>query len=212
MGLHVHLVDDHKLFRQGLKLLIENIDQVGKISESSNGHEFLEALANDVPDLVLIDIEMPILNGIDATKAALQLNPDLKIIALSMYGDQDYYYQMIESGVKGFVIKNSDFNEVKKAILTVLDNNNYFSEELLYSLIKNIRTHKNGISENVISEREKDILIEICRGLSNQEIAEKLQISKRTVDKHRCNILLKTGSKNTASLVIYAIKNRLIRI
>ncbi len=212
MGLHIHLVDDHKLFRQGLKMLIENIPNVEKITESDNGREFIDSLKTSIPDLVLMDIEMPVLNGIDATIEALKKHPDLKIIALSMYGDEDYYYQMIEAGVKGFVIKDTDFNEVKKAISSVLEHNNYFSEELLYSLIRNIKTHKTNFQEDVLSDREKDILLEICSGLSNQEIADKLDISKRTVDKHRYNILLKTGSKNTASLVMWAIKNRLIEV
>jgi DNA-binding NarL/FixJ family response regulator len=212
MGLHIHLVDDHRLFRQGLRMLIENIPEVEKITESDNGQEFLDSLSFSMPDLVLIDIEMPVLNGIEATRKALQINPELKIIALSMYGDEDYYYQMIDAGARGFVIKNTDFNEVKKAIFSVLDQNNYFSEELLYALIRNIKSHKTETPENVLSDREKDILFEICKGLSNQEIADKLEISKRTVDKHRCNILLKTGCKNTASLVIYAMKHRLIEI
>lgn len=212
MGLHIHLVDDHKLFRQGLKMLIENIPNVEKITESDNGREFIESLSTSIPDLVLMDIEMPVLNGIDATREALKKYPNLKIIALSMYGDEDYYYQMIDAGVKGFVIKDTDFNEVKRAITSVLEQNNYFSEELLYSLIRNIKTHKTNFHEDVLSDREKDILIEICLGLSNQEIADKLNISKRTVDKHRYNILLKTGSKNTASLVMWAIKNRLIEV
>jgi DNA-binding NarL/FixJ family response regulator len=193
-------------------MLIENIPEVEKITESDNGQEFLDSLSFSMPDLVLIDIEMPVVNGIEATRKALQINPELKIIALSMYGDEDYYYQMIDAGARGFIIKNTDFNEVKKAIFSVLDQNNYFSEELLYALIRNIKTHKPEVHENVLSDREKDILIEICQGLSNQEIADKLEISKRTVDKHRCNILFKTGCKNTASLVIYAMKHRLIEI
>lgn len=212
MSYHIHLVDDHKLFRQGLRILIENLPDVEKISESDDGAEFLEAINSEIPSLVLMDIDMPIINGIEATRKALALYPDLKIIALSMYGDEEYYYQMIDAGARGFLLKNTDFNEVKKAIYSVLDGNNYFSEDLLYNLIRTIKTRKSEPIEDILSVREKDILFHICLGLSNQEIADKLTISKRTVDKHRCNILFKTNCKNTASLVIYAIKQHLIEV
>ena len=206
---HIHIVDDHRLFRQGLKILIENLPNINKISESDNGSEFLEFIKTSVPTLVLMDIDMPIINGIEATRRALELYPEIKIIALSMYGDEEYYYQMIDAGARGFLLKNTDFNELKKAIYSVLEGNNYFSEELLYLLIRNIKTHKTEPDDNILSIREKDILLHICKGLSNQEIAEELSISKRTVDKHRCNIILKTNCKNTERLVIYAIKKQL---
>ena len=212
MGIHIHIVDDHRLFRQGLKILIENLPNVDKITESNNGQEFITFLQTEHPDLVLMDIEMPIINGVEATRHAMQLFPDLKIVALSMFGDEDYYYQMIDAGARGFLLKNTDFSEVKNAISAVLEGSNYFSEELLYAIIRNIKTHKTETSDDLLSEREKCILLEICSGLSNQEIADKLSISKRTVDKHRSNILLKTNSKNTASLVMYAIKHNLIEL
>lgn len=210
MGIHIHIVDDHKLFRQGLKILIENLPNIDRITETNNGQEFISFLQNECPDLVLMDIEMPVINGVEATRYGLQLYPDLKVVALSMFGDEDYYYQMIDAGARGFLLKNTDFSEVKNAISAILEGSNYFGEELLYSIIRNIKTHKSDTADDVLSEREKGILLEICSGLSNQEIADKLCISKRTVDKHRSNILLKTSSKNTASLVMYAIKNNLI--
>jgi DNA-binding NarL/FixJ family response regulator len=209
---NILLVDDHKLFREGLKLLLNNINIIGKINEASNGIEFLDFLNKEVPDLVFIDIDMPEMNGIDATKLALELYPNLKVIALSMYGEENYYTGMINAGARGFLLKNSDINEVENAIKNVIEGKSYFSQEIMFGFLKNInkKSEKNSISN--LTERETEILFHICKGLSNQEIAEKLFLSKRTVDKHRENLLLKTGSKNTASLVIYAIKNNIVEV
>ncbi len=207
------IVDDHSLFRNGMKLLLTNAGNFSIIAEASNGKEFIELLRTTIPDIVLMDIDMPEMDGIEATSKALETNPDLKIIGLSMYGEEEYYYKMIEAGVSGFLLKNSDINEVKTAITSVFDGGKYFSQELLYNVVRNIKTSQTNqdVVEN-LSERELEVLKQICIGLSNHEIAENLHISKRTVDKHRANLLDKTNSKNTAHLVMYAIKNKLIDI
>ncbi|MDP4209924.1 MAG: response regulator transcription factor [Bacteroidota bacterium] len=211
--INVIVVDDHNLFRNGLKLLLNNAGNFNVIAEASNGREFIELLAHHSPDVVLMDINMPEMDGIEATTKAMALKPGLKIICLSMYGEEEYYYKMIEAGVAGFLLKNSDINEVKNAITAVYEGGKYFSQELLYSVVKNIKTTQTNqeVIEN-LSDREVEVLKQICIGLSNQEIAENLNISKRTVDKHRANLLDKTNSKNTAYLVMYAIKNKLIDI
>lgn len=209
----VILVDDHTLFRNGLKILLNNLSDYVVVGEAANGLEFLDLLENQQPDLVLLDIDMPVMDGIEAARKALHKYPDLKIITLSMYGEEDYYYKMVDAGVKGFLLKNSDINEVKTALQTVLDGGSYFSSELLQTLVNSLRSSKsNKETQTILSERETEILILICQGLSNQEIAEELFISKRTVDKHRANILEKSDSKNTAQLVMYAIKNQLVEI
>ena len=210
--LSIILVDDHKLFREGLKLLLDNLSFIGEVREASNGLAFLEELEAGIPDLVFIDIDMPVLNGIEATSKALQSYPDLKIIALSMYGDEEYYMKMINAGVKGFVLKNSGIQEVETAIHTVISGKNYFSQEILILLIKNMTRKKVQGKKSGLSEREVEILYQICMGFSNQEIADLLYLSKRTVDKHRENLLLKTQSKNTAGLVIFAIKNGILEL
>ncbi len=213
--LKLYIVDDHKLFREGLKLLLSTQDFVQHIYEASNGREFVENLALADCDVVLMDIEMPEMNGIEATEAALRLKPGLKIIVLSMYGDEQYYYKMVDAGVKGFVLKNSGIEKVVAAIRKVADGENYFSEELLMNILSNMREggkNEPEVPDNEISEREMEILYHVCLGLSNQEIADKLFISKRTVDKHRANLLSKTGCKNTAALVMYAIKNKMIDV
>jgi len=203
------LVDDHALFRSGLRLLLENLDVVNTIYEASDGIEFLDNIDKDSVDIVLMDIDMPRMDGVEATKKALGKYPELKIIALSMYGDEGYYYKMINAGVKGFLLKESNISEVENAIKAVGEGGNYFSPDIMYNLVKHIDEVKD--SPDILSERESEVLYHICKGLSNQEIADVLCVSKRTIDKHRENILSKTQSKNTASLIVYAIKNKLIK-
>lgn len=205
------LVDDHTLFRNGLKMLLDTLPGYEVTGEASNGKEFLGLIANSDYDIVFLDIEMPEINGIEAAKRAIELKPELKIITLSMYGDEEYYDQMVDAGAKGFLLKNTNLQEVKTAIDTVMNGGNYFSQELMQSLLrsyKSIRDVKEPEAE--LSEREIEILLLICSGLSNQEIGDQLFISKRTVEKHRANIHSKTNCKNTAGLVMYAIKNQLI--
>ena len=208
----VILVDDHKLFREGLKLLLENLTYIKKVDEAGNGKEFLKLVEKYHPDIVFMDIEMPEMDGITATQQALKLFPDLNIIALSMYGDENYYTQMINAGAKGFILKNSGIQDVEAAIQTVISGNNYFSQEILNRLIKGIGGKSKTKKSNELSEREEEVLYHICKGLSNQEIANILYLSKRTVDKHRENILSKINAKNTAGLVMFAVKNGIVEV
>lgn len=215
MTCRVLIVDDHALFRSGLKLLLCSTDKYEVVGEASSGVEMLNMLKIEQPDVVLLDIAMPDMDGIQAATRAVELYPDLRIITLSMYGEQEYYFKMVELGVKGFLLKNSDINEVFSAIDSVFEGGSYFSQELLFNLVSNMRSSgelKDEDDETTLSTRELEILILICKGLTNNEIADSLFISKRTVDKHRANILEKTQCKNTANLVVYAIKNRLVEI
>ena len=210
---NIFLVDDHTLFRNGLKGLLEHIGGHKVVAEAADGLEFLEQLPGVSTDVVLLDIDMPHMNGIDAASKALEMYPDLKIITLSMHGDEDYYFKMVSLGVKGFLLKSSEIDEVNTAILTVARGGSYFSQELLRTLVGSLKTApRNEDSAESLSEREREILLLICKGLSNQEIADTLFISKRTVDKHRANILAKTNCRNTANLVVYAIKHNLVEI
>jgi len=208
----VLLVDDHKLFREGLKLLLKNLEYINNIEVAANGIEFLEKLKIEIPDIIFMDIEMPEMNGVIATQVAISQYVDLKIIALSMYGDENYYTQMINAGAKGFMLKNSSIQDIEAAISSVLSGNNYFSSEILNQIISNLTNNKSKPKSTILSDRETEVIFHICKGLNNQEIADKLYLSKRTVDKHRENILLKTNTKNTADLVMFAVKNGIVEV
>jgi DNA-binding NarL/FixJ family response regulator len=157
---------------------------------------------------------MPGIDGSETTRRALQERPELRIITLSMYGDEHFYTLMMECGARGFLLKDSDIEEVFEAVRVTMAGDSFFSPVLLESLTRNMSrlAITTPSDDESLSDREIEILVEVCRGLSNQEIADKLFISKRTVDKHRANILEKTGCRNTANLVVYAIKNRLVEI
>lgn len=207
--INIFLVDDHALFREGLRFLLQKMDFVDQILDAKNGAEFLEKIVDVKDCIVLMDIEMPVMNGIEATRKALEMDANLKILALSMYSEESYLSSMIEAGASGFLLKNSSFKEVKNALIDVMEGKNYYSQDIIQSILE-IMTHKinnPGKDRDDITQREKDILYYICKGFSNAEIAQKLGISKRTVDKHRENLLQKTESRNTANLVTYAIKH-----
>ncbi len=210
----IALVDDHTLFRTGLAGLLSQHDNFEVVASCGSGEEFLSLLPTLDADVVFMDISMPGIDGSEATRRALSERPELRIITLSMYGDEHFYTLMMECGACGFLLKDSDIDEVFNAVNTTIEGDSYFSPALLESLTRNMSRLATTAStdEEALSEREIEILVEVCRGLSNQEIADKLFISKRTVDKHRANILEKTGCRNTANLVVYAIKNRLVEI
>ena len=210
--IRIALADDHQLFRNGLKILLGAYTEFEVVAEASNGAELIKILENCPADIVLMDISMPEMDGAEATALLTGKAPETSIIALSMYGEEEYYYRMVEAGAKGFILKDSDISSVRDAIITVHEGGNYFSQELLYHVIRRIKNREQEDKNSSLSRREKEILLKICEGLSNQEIANELFISKRTVDKYRANLLAKTGSKNTASLILYAIRNRLIEI
>lgn len=212
-NVRIALVDDHTLFRTGLAGLLAQHDCYDVVADVGSGEEFLSLLPDLAVDVVFMDISMPGIDGGETTRRALAQRPDLKVITLSMYGDEQYYERMMECGASGFLLKDSDIEEVYAAVDAVVDGDSYFSAALLGTLTSNMSMQQStNDGEDTLSDREIEILVEVCRGLSNQEIADKLFISKRTVDKHRANILEKTGCKNTANLVVYAIKNRLVNI
>ena len=206
------LADDHALFLSGLAGLLARQPGFEVVGTAANGVECLSLLDEVQCDVALMDIDMPVMNGIEATEKALQRHPDLKVVTLSMHGDEEFYFRMVEAGAKGFILKNSDIDEVLTAIRTVCDGGSYFSQELLQNLVGNLKSTRSENPGDMLSQREKEILLLICKGLSNQEIADTLFISKRTVDKHRANILEKTQCRTTANLVVWAIKNSIVEI
>ena len=210
--IRIALVDDHSLFRRGLKMLLSSRTDFEVVAEASSGEEFLEMMDSGRPDVVFMDYSMGGISGAETTERALERMPELKVISLTMFGDNAYYSRMATSGAKGFLVKDSEFDEVVEAVRTVCDGGNYFSALLLESLSQSLHSVADVDERDMLSEREIEILVGICQGLSTQEIADKHFISKRTVDKHRANILEKSGCKNTASLVVYAIKSGLVEV
>jgi DNA-binding NarL/FixJ family response regulator len=205
---NIVLVDDHALFREALKYILNQNACFKVIAEASNGKEFLEILGNCTADLALVDISMPLMNGIDATREAIKKYPELKVIALSMHNDEAYYYKMLEAGAHGFVSKEAGGTELIEAIFMVLNGENYYSNQVLCKIIKDF--FQKGEPKQVddkkevkLSKRENEVLKLICNGYSNNEIALMLGISRRTIEGHRSNLLCKTGAKNSIHLVLY---------
>ena len=211
------IVDDHSLFREGMKLLIE-MEGIGQvIAEADNGQVFMDLLENQNPDLVLMDIEMPVMGGLEACIKAKVIRPDLKILVLTMLSEKDHYTEMINAGAMGFIVKTSGKQELEKAIKTVIEGESYFSNELLRQIILNMGKTQpielNFACNDVeFSQRELEILHYFCEGLTANEIAEKLFRSIKTIEAHRSKLLEKTNTRNTINLVLYAIKNKLVEI
>ncbi|MBQ5357894.1 MAG: response regulator transcription factor, partial [Alistipes sp.] len=193
--IRIALVDDHTLFRRGMKLLLGSHPDFEVVAEAASGEEFLSLIGQVHPDVVFMDYSMPGMNGAQTTERALEIAPELKVITLSMFGDNIYYTRMVEAGAKGFLLKDSEFDVVVEAVQTVYEGGSYFSPSLLDSLSNSIKASDMvAIDEqDRLSDRELEILVGLCRGQSTQEIADSLYISKRTVDKHRANILEKSG-------------------
>jgi DNA-binding NarL/FixJ family response regulator len=210
------IVDDHKIFRDGLKLLLSHFPFVGEVKEASNGAEFLEMLSKDLPDIVLMDINMPVMGGIEATNRALEEYPDLKIIVLTTFHDEHYVEQMMIAGVEGYMLKRSTPEEFETAILRVSSGGNYFSDEIVRSVVKRIHhireetEHKASLP--VFTEREKEILDLLCEGLNNDRISERIHVSPKTIEKHKSSLFQKTDTNNTVNLIIYAFRHGLVKI
>jgi len=209
----VIVVDDHELFRQGVIMVLKKMDGVEVIGEAANGKDFLSLLNSKKPNIVFIDIKMPIMDGITATQEALIRYPEINIIALSMFGEEDYLHKMINAGAKGFLLKNSSIEEIEKAIHLINNGKNCYSDDLLgYFTNKFIDLSPKDDDSIKLTKREVEVLRLVSQGMTNTEIADKLFISKRTVDGHKANLIQKTGSKNVVDLLIYSIKNDIIKI
>jgi len=209
MPLTLALVDDHEMFRSGIKLILSQKEEWKIGIEAGNGADFLAKMELIRPDVVLMDIAMPGLDGCETAKKALKRQPDLKIIALSMHNDQEYYYKMIEAGAMGFVLKNSGVGELFHAIEAVAEGNNYFAQDLLKQIVLRIN-HGSAEEKLQLNAREKSVLYYICNGYTNREIAEALYLSVKSIEKYRSSLLHKTQTRNSAHLVMHAIQNHII--
>jgi DNA-binding NarL/FixJ family response regulator len=206
------IADDHKMFRESLAKIISR-EQISQVTgEAASGEELLQLIQKQEVDIILMDISMPGMGGFEATRQAIRLQPKVKVIALSSLDTELDYYKMVDAGAQGFVLKNAGINELRHAITEVAEGRTWFSSELLQKIIQSIKKNPKENSIPELTDRETEILQLICESLTNSEIAKRINVSYDTVKWHRANLLSKTGSTNTAGLVIYAIKNKLIDI
>ncbi len=215
--IRVTVVDDHEIFINGLRMVINKMGYAKVVAEAGDGEDFLRQLPELETDIVLMDIEMPGLNGVEATKKALEERPELKIIALTMFKDDAYIQSMIEAGVKGFLIKNIRKEVLERALQAVFNGKTYYSEELwdyfTRTVVKEDKKDEKPSAEGMaLTRREIEVLQLMAEGLSNKEIADRLFVSERTVVGHKSNLMAKSNTKNTVSLLAYAIRNGLIDI
>lgn len=208
------IADDHEIFRDGLALMLSKQQDVVLAGQSANGKELIELVAKVKPDIVMTDIKMPVMDGIEATKLLLQRNADLKIIALSMFDEENLIVDMLEAGARGYLLKNADKQEILDAINNVFEDKTYYCRHTsarLASMIVKSKFNPYKKTEPVsFNDREKEIIRMICQQCTTQEIGERLFLSKRTVEGYRTKILEKMNVKNTAGVVIYALRHHII--
>ncbi|HLP95329.1 MAG TPA: response regulator transcription factor [Saprospiraceae bacterium] len=214
-AIYVAIAEDQRLFRECLVSLLNGFDRIKVNVEAANGKELIESLytAAPTPQVVLLDLTMPEMNGLETTRQLKKLFPQMKIIILSVHSEERHIVHMVGEGVNGYLVKNSELTEVVHAVQAVHEKGFYFNESMLRAIHSGM-AHKHEKSYNPnspITAREKEILELICQEHTTQEIAEKLFLSVRTVDGHRNNLLEKTGARNTAGLVIYALRNDLFK-
>ncbi|MBE0647850.1 MAG: response regulator transcription factor [Bacteroidales bacterium] len=207
----VIIADDHVIFRKGLFTILNEINQIKVVGEATNGLELLELLKKTPADVILMDIKMPVMDGIEATRKVLAQYPDIRIIALTMHEEISYFNKMMEVGATGFLLKKTTQDELERAIIAVVCDEHFFSEEFMSNSQTQPVIPPRKRPDIVLTSREQEILELICKGLSNAEISKQLGLSQRTVDGHRAHLFEKTGAKNAPHLVMYAIKNGLIK-
>ncbi len=214
----IFVADDHQLFIEGIKALTRDSQEVKLIGEAENGEDLLAQLKTNQPNVILMDINMPKINGIEATKKIRQLYPEIKILALTMFDDTLYVSEMIKAGASGYLLKNAGKSELITAITTVYKGERYVSSEVSLKMIDKMNNNDQSSAENKmppvrkseVTKKELEILKLIAQELTNAEIASKLNNSPMTIITHRKNLLRKLGVKNTAGLIKYAMENGML--
>jgi DNA-binding NarL/FixJ family response regulator len=220
--INIAVVDDHDLFRSGIIALLKDYDDMNVVMQAGNGKEFLKQLNHAVehtkqkqilPDVVLLDIQMPQMNGMETTVELQLAYPNMKIIILTMHNEEEFIFDLMNKGASGFLAKDKSVDMVVDAIYSVMEKGIYFNQQIIAAIVKGaqnkIKTPK--LKEEInLSDRELEIIQLVCDQKTNKEIASLLELSSRTIESHRKAIAAKTSTKNTAGLVLYAIKNNLI--
>ncbi len=213
--IHAFIADDHLMFRQGLKTLLEKTKEIVVVGEADTGQDTLKRVARLKPDIIILDVGMPGLNGIEVAKRIKKIHPVAKILFLSMHADVFFTMEALKAGALGYVLKEDSFTQLVEAIKIVNSGKIFLSpvlEEPVMKGLLQIARKSDEESSRVLTEREKEILQLIAEGMTNQNIAESLCISVNTVDTHRKNIMNKLGIHSVAGLVKYAIKHKIVTI
>lgn len=216
MPVKIFLIEDHELVRQGIKALLEDEPDIIVAGEASNGEEALQKLKTENPDLLLMDMNMPVMNGVECTRKIKQLHPHLKVLVLSMHDHESYLLEMLSMGADGYILKNSSKEELIFAIKRIASGAMYIGPEFTLNMLARYAleksTHPPVASPSIeLSDREKDVLELIAEGLTNVEISNRLFTSVRTIETRRKKLLEKTGTNNTATLIKFAVQNGLIK-
>ncbi|TXE10123.1 response regulator transcription factor [Seonamhaeicola algicola] len=206
----IAITDDHEMVLQGILSMLENTPEVTFVGTYKNAYETIEGIPKDQPDVLLLDINLPDINGIDLSKQLLKKYPDLKIIGLTNFEDISFVKRMLKNGVHGYLLKNTDKLELLTAITTVLSGELFLQKDIHRKLLSQTGiTSDNGLKPN-LTRREHDVLVAISEELTTQEISEKLFISPKTVETHRMNIMSKLGAKNSVGIIKIAIEKELL--
>jgi DNA-binding NarL/FixJ family response regulator len=206
------IADDHQMFIDGIKALLKGHKEMQILAEAKTGREVLQLLEQVPADIVLMDVNMPDMDGIEATKQVKQLHPNVKILMLTMFSTRDYIEKLLRVGADGYILKNTGKSELTLAVETVMNGEPFYSKEVTERIMEGLQKKKNTENNSIIvelTEREKDVLKLIVKELTSNEIADKLCISFHTVETHRKNLISKLQVKNIAGLVKYAILNNL---
>jgi DNA-binding NarL/FixJ family response regulator len=210
----VAIADDHKIFRKGVILSLRPYSAIKFVQEAENGQELLDGLAASEPDVVLMDLRMPLKDGIETTKIIAKQYPSIHIIALTMYEDERFVSHMMEIGANGYLLKSADPSEIKRAIIEVATKGYYLNNFVNRILLKKSHTRTKIIpslnTEITLNDREREVVRYICMEFTAQEIAQKIDVSPRTVEAIKDRLMERFGAKNTAGLVFFAVKNNLI--
>ena len=215
MNIKVAIADDQKLFRKGMAALIGSFEHIDLLFEAENGRELLDLCKSEMikPDVIILDLSMPVLNGLETLKILKEDFPSIRVIILTIHEAENFVLSTIQAGANGYLAKNAEPEEVEIAIREVFKNDFHFTMAMLQLMRTGLVKKTQSIvleNENKLTKREQEVLILICKQYSSAEIAEKMFLSNRTVEGHRNNLLLKTGSRNTAGLVVYALKHKII--
>lgn len=209
------VADDHEIFLDGLALMLSRQEHITLVGQAADGRELIELVNAENPDVVMTDIKMPKMDGIAATRQLVQQNPDVRVIALSMFDEEDQIVEMLEAGAKGYLLKNADKQEILDAITSVYEDRVYYCKSTsakLAGMIAKSKFNPYKQKETItFTDREQEIIKLICQQFTAQQIGERIFLSKRTVEGYRTRILEKMNVRNTAGVVMYALKNNLVK-